>query len=169
MTPTEDSRTSAQRALDAAEYAQRSGATVQEAAAKYRVSRTEVFRIRTVLKSGVPELLAAVRAGELTASQAERLARQTPAQQRRALEVPEPGPRPTGRAMYGDKVRMTKQTHPRTSGLGVVPVILADWQQHPDVIATLDPDVLSAFLADLKRARQSASTLIHLIERQTRP
>jgi hypothetical protein len=162
----EDTRTSAQRALDAAEYAQRTGCTALEAAAKHRVGRTEVFRVKAALRSGTPELVAAVRAGTLKSSQAERLAKLTPEQQRSALRVAGPA---AERSAYGDRARMTKQAHPRTSGLGVVPVILADWQQHPEVIADLDPDVLSAFLADLKRARQSASTLIHLIERQTHP
>jgi len=78
-----------------------------------------------------------------------------------------PGGRGRAASGYTPRFQMTAAMNPRRHMLGVVGVVLKHWQENREVIPELDAGELSAFLVDLKQARQNLSTLIHLIEKET--
>jgi hypothetical protein len=156
--------------------------TVGEAAKVMDVSPQTVHRVRQTRKSGADEVVEAMDKGEITPRAASNLARlpkdkqseimkDTPIEDVPVVAATVTGPageadvtdtKGVGRGKVGPLVLMDR--HMGLPDVGLVQKLADDWNEHKDLIAQLDGDKLTAFLATLKKSRTATTRLINLIE-----
>lgn len=156
--------------------------TIREAAKLTGAAEPSVRKVRKVRKDAVPEVQAAMDAGDLTPTAAVNLSRRPRAEQTEIMatvplkDVPAvaatvtpigeaPSLNPAG-GRVGPKVVLSRQMD--MPDLTMIQAVVKDWAENESVITDLDPDRVKRFLAELRKSRTATTRLIELIQLKTK-
>lgn len=156
--------------------------TIKEAAKLTGAAEPSVRKVRKVRKDAVPEVQAAMDAGDLTPTAAVNLSRRPRAEQTEIMatvplkDVPTvaatvtpigeaPSLNPAG-GRVGPKVVLSRQMD--LPDLTMIQAVVKDWAENEGVITDLDPDRVKRFLAELRKSRTATTRLIELIQLKTK-